>query len=77
MADTFDVCGCCASVMVNGDDSSCRDYYGHDHAACQLGPDWVLVSDSGPTSHSYGWTCAGCGTDQLPYGEAWPVLELR
>jgi hypothetical protein len=29
------VCECCALVIANGDDSGCRDYYGHTHAAPQ------------------------------------------
>ena len=29
-------CECCALVIANGDDSGCRDYYGHTHSGPRL-----------------------------------------
>lgn len=29
-------CACCALVIANGDDSGCRDYYGHTHESAHL-----------------------------------------
>lgn len=33
---TFVLCECCALKLANDDDSSCRDYHGHDHASLDV-----------------------------------------
>lgn len=34
-------CECCALVIANGDDSGCRDYYGHTHPSPALSAETV------------------------------------
>lgn len=48
-------CECCRLVIANGDDSGCRDYYGHTHTAPTL-PDRVKrqLSEVRPDM-SYSW----------------------
>ena len=65
------VCECCALLIANGDDSGCRDHYGHDHPECDLGlgrweSAYVEPCDEGCSNedHSHGiryFDYAGCG----------------
>lgn len=67
------VCDCCALMIANGDDSSCRDYYGHDHPTCNL-PWAVIDGDPEEVWSCYVWTCDGCGSDMLSGANRWNVL---
>ena len=55
------VCDCCALLVENGDDSSCRDYYNHTHPRC----DSAITYLTGVTfTVVYFANCNGCGTIQ-------------
>ena len=69
------VCECCLLVIANGDDSGCRDYYGHDHATCSL--PGAVVGDAEGYDRWQPWTCEGCGTDLLPGATAYGVDVLE
>lgn len=57
--DTLYVCECCMMLAVNDDDTACRDYYGHDHAAADLPAG--LTFEGEDTTASAGELCDGCG----------------
>ena len=66
--ETLHVCQCCLSLLANGDDSSCRDYYGHedgtdDHPLppCEFRyyPErdgWRITPGIMPAEHAEGYT---------------------
>lgn len=62
-ADVY-VCDCCALWINNRDESSCRDYYGHDHARCAD----HIVNAGSEVAYTVGFFstyCAGCGQTML------------
>jgi len=70
---TLSLCECCALVIANGDDSGCRDYYGHTHAAPTVPAHTILTGESGQPSRDF--TCGGCGERQDAYAyRLWAVV---
>lgn len=59
------LCECCALLLANGDDSSCRDYYGHDHKSGFFPADTVLTDETDQPSRA--WVCGTCCTRQGAY----------
>ena len=51
------VCECCALMVNNGDESSCRDFHGHTHPTCDKS---VIYADTEDT-FEVGYNCNGCG----------------
>ena len=51
MKTTMWVCDCCMIAAENGDTSSCRDYYGHNHPDMNI-PTKFVVTDN---THEIGW----------------------
>ena len=70
---TLYLCDCCALLLVNGDDSSCRDYYEHDHPQGDLSG--IVSADFDQTDWS-GFECAGCEIFQLPGANRWEAITL-
>ncbi|MGN6129277.1 MAG: hypothetical protein ACTHOK_02960 [Nocardioidaceae bacterium] len=72
------VCECCALVIANGDDSGCRDYYGHTHPAPDV-PAGTCLTDDGADQPSTPWTCEACGerVDRFAYRMWAAVLEAE
>lgn len=69
--DSIDyVCYCCAAVIANADESSCRDYYGHTHPAVE--GHWVLLDMDTVWDDI---RCAGCG-EEFGYSEYLPAERL-
>ena len=67
-AHVIDLCVCCAFMLVNGDESSCRDYYGHDHVSVTRHSERLtVVGDAVECARPWSWTCYGCGEDQGAY----------
>lgn len=60
--DTLTLCDCCAQMLANDDDSSCRDYYGHTHDSLSVPADTVLTDEWEISSTP--WACDGCGERQ-------------
>ena len=55
------VCGCCARMVNNGDDSGCRDFHGHTHPTC----DKNIVRADIEHTYEVGYfdvNCNGCGS---------------
>lgn len=54
------VCECCALMVRNGDESGCRDYYGHTHPTCDKS---VIYADMEHTFEVgyFHTNCNGCG----------------
>ena len=55
------VCECCAMMVANGDESSCRDYYGHTHPTC----DKNIARANIEPAYEVGYfdvNCNGCGS---------------
>ena len=63
------VCDCCALVIANGDNSACRDYYGHTHGdpagLWALGDEWVEAC----------WLAAPCAACGVEVDQCGPMLE--
>ncbi|HSX68445.1 hypothetical protein [Nocardioides sp.] len=69
------VCDCCALMLANGDDSGCRDYYGHTHDAGALLPmTSVIAGDPEEWQGSHPWLCDGCDEWQAWGSNRWPVV---
>jgi hypothetical protein len=70
------VCECCALVIANGDDSGCRDYYGHTHPTPEV-PAGTCLTDDGADQPATPWTCRACGEhqDRFTYRMWAAVLE--
>lgn len=47
------LCECCALVVVNDDDTACRDYYGHTHVRADVAANTV-VEIGDPQEHISG-----------------------
>lgn len=58
-ADVGFACECCALLVSNGDDTQCRDYYGHSHPEADFGG-WAVVGVS-RVDVGGSWRCDGCG----------------
>ena len=76
-SDTGLVCECCMLVIANGDDSSCRDYHGHEHEECELGLEanesaHIGVTDGSPEVLMF--RCVGCGNDVMD--NAYPLIIM-
>ena len=65
---TYPVCECCLLVTANGDDSSCRDYHGHEHETANYGiePGEDIVPGDVITDGMI--RCFGCGDDAIQAG---------
>lgn len=74
ITDELSLCDCCALVVANGDESGCRDYYGHTHAPAEV-PFHTAV-DGDPIPSPRGFTCDGCGEGQGAYANEWPAVVL-
>ena len=63
------ICECCA-LWLNGDHSSCRDYYNHTHPGCD--PSIIRLTDEMFTVGYFHTNCDGCGmilrTEATVYG---------
>ena len=69
------VCECCALMVRNGDESGCRDYYGHTHPTCDKS---VTYAD---TEHTFevGYfhtNCNGCGELIRTGGTLYAAIRL-
>lgn len=53
----YALCDCCAIMVANNDESSCRDYYGHTHPT--VTENFVLSGESFENP-SVGFDCDGC-----------------
>ena len=67
------VCECCALILNTGDDSSCRDYYGHTHPSCDLSVVRVDSNNFRKTGY-YDENCDGCG--ELIFGTLYAATRL-
>ena len=67
------VCECCALILNTGDDSSCRDYYGHTHPSCDLSVDNADMDNFRKTGY-YDENCDGCG--ELIFGTLYAATRL-
>jgi hypothetical protein len=71
--DTLALCECCALLIANGDESGCRDYYGHTHQSADAPAHTVLSDETDQPCH--GFTCDGCGERQDAYAyRLWAVV---
>ena len=71
--DTLALCECCALLIVNGDESGCRDYYGHTHQSANVPARTVLSDETDQPCH--GFTCHGCGEPQAMFAyRLWAVV---
>lgn len=71
--DTLALCECCALLIANGDDSACRDYYGHTHQSANVPAHTVLSDETDQPCH--GFTCDGCDERQDAYAyRLWAVV---
>ena len=61
------VCECCMMKFENDDESSCRDYYGHDHKAGTLVQDYALSPDEEFQS-TVSRRCDTCGSEIGAFG---------
>ena len=57
------VCECCALVINNGDESSCRDFHGHTHPRCDSAI--AHLTNDRFTVGYFSTNCNGCGRIQL------------
>lgn len=73
-SEELSLCDCCALMVANGDESGCRDFYGHTHQATELPIGTVMAGDSLETAR--GFTCDGCQEDQGPLANEWPAVVL-
>lgn len=75
--DTLALCECCALLIANGDESGCRDYYGHTHQPATVPAHTVLTDESDQPCH--GFICDGCHERQDAYAyRLWAdVLERQ
>jgi hypothetical protein len=60
---TLAVCECCALLIANGDETGCRDYYGHTHPAPHV-PAGTCITEDGADQPAIPWTCEACGEPQ-------------
>lgn len=76
MTQTIAVCECCALQIANGDESGCRDYYGHTHPSANV-PVGTVLTDDGADQPSFMWACEACGDrqDRFAYRMWADVLE--
>ena len=73
---TLTVCDCCLSLLANGDESSCRDYYGHTHPSGTFPANTVPGDDSDTETRFRAWVCDGCGEDGGVYAHTVYVIEV-
>lgn len=74
ITEELSLCDCCALLVANADESSCRDYYGHTHKSAELPAGTVIA---GEEVESYrGFHCDGCDQDMLPMANEWPAVVL-
>ena len=67
------VCECCAQLVENGDDSSCRDYYNHTHPDCD-----PAVNRLTGRKHTVGYftmNCNGCGMIQRTGADMYSAIR--
>ena len=69
------VCECCALIINNGDDSSCRDYYGHTHPSCDLSVPYADMGSSREVGYFHE-NCNGCGELIRTYGTLYAATRL-
>ena len=65
---TLYLCICCTLLVVNADESGCRDFHGHDHPSCGL-PVGTTVMDEGQEKVNT-WMCDGCDEWQEAFSQA-------
>lgn len=71
--DSLTLCECCALLIANGDESGCRDYYGHTHETASVPAHTILTGDS--DQPCYAFTCHGCRESQEPFAyRLWAVV---
>lgn len=75
ITDTHQVCECCALMIASGDESSCRDYWGHAHRSCEL-PHDVLNGDEDYDTVGE-WVCDGCQIWQSTYSIRYHTVTLH
>ena len=54
------LCECCALMVNNGDDSSCRDFHGHTHPTCDKSVTCADMESTFEVGYFYA-NCNGCG----------------
>lgn len=54
------VCECCALMVNNGDESSCRDFHGHNHPTCDKSVTYANMEDTFEVGYFHA-NCNGCG----------------
>ena len=54
------LCECCALMVNNGDDSSCRDFHGHTHPTCDKSVIYANTEDTFEVGYFHA-NCNGCG----------------
>ena len=69
------VCECCALILNTGDDSSCRDYYGHTHPSCDLSVAYADMDSSREVGYFHE-NCNGCGELIRTYGTLYAATRL-
>lgn len=71
-ARSLALCQCCAMKLTNDDETSCRDFYGHDHAGLSV-PAGTVVSEIEPrvNDRTGSLTCDGHGGEIEPMGHYW------
>ena len=69
------VCECCALMVRNGDESGCRDYYGHTHPTCDKS---VVYADMEHTFEVgyFHTNCNGCGELVRTGGTLYAAIRL-
>ena len=54
------VCECCALMVNNGDESSCRDFHGHTHPTCDKSVTYANTEVTFTVGYFHA-NCNGCG----------------
>ena len=67
------VCECCA-LWLNGDHSSCRDYFNHTHPNCD--PAIIHLTDEMFTVGYFHTNCNGCGMLQRTGATMYGAIRL-
>ena len=69
------VCECCALMVNNGDESSCRDFHGHTHATCDKSVTCANTEDTFEVGYFHA-NCNGCGEIVRTGGTLYAAIRL-
>ncbi len=69
------VCECCALMVNNGDESSCRDFHGHTHPTCDKSVTYANTEDTFTVGYFHA-NCNGCGAIVRTGGTLYAAIRL-